>query len=158
MSPRMALLTGGHCSAHPEDAVQQVCSRCGGLACSRCAAQTGLCARCARDGIAPASVRAERARTLSVIGVLSTAVGLLAVLQIVPRAAAGLWPLGFFSGIAGLVLSLMEFSAIGRGESPASGRRLAVVARAVSLVHAGLIALFFVGIFLIGVIQGFSRR
>jgi hypothetical protein len=93
-----------------------------------------------------------------VVAVFATVTGLLAVTRVLPRDLAMLWPLGFFFGIAGLVLSIQELNAIARTESPAAGRRLALLGRTVSLVHAGLIALFFMGIFVYGFMQGFSRH
>ena len=128
------------------------------MTCSQCAGATGLCLRCLHQGAAPASVRAERALILAVLALPATIVGLLAVLRVLPRSVGGLWPLGFLCGIAGLVLSLRELGDISRGASPESGRRMAVVALWVSLVHAGVITLFFLAIFAGGFLQGFSRR
>lgn len=92
---------------------------------------------------------------LSIVG---TVIGLMAVVRVLPRELALLWPLGFFSGIAGLVLSLQELGSITRGESPASGRRLAAQARAFSFLHVGIIAFFFACLALVGFMQGFSRH
>ena len=154
----MGLLTGVRCSAHPDDAAQRACARCGDKTCAQCAASTGLCARCAVEGAAPASARAARARTLAFLALPSTVVGLLAVMRVVPVSAAGLWPLGFLCGIAGLVLSVLELSAISRGASPASGRRLVMAALGVSVAHAGMLFLFFVAVFVVGFSKGFSRH
>lgn len=114
--------------------------------------------RCQMDGVAPASVRAMRAQTVSVMAIAATVTGLLAIVRVLPREVAGLWPLGFLCGVAGLVLAILERSAISRGASPASGRRPATVALAVSVVHAIFIALFFFAIAVSGFLEGFSRR
>ena len=95
---------------------------------------------------------------VSVLSALSTGVGMLAMLGLLPRVVVLLWPLGLFAGVAGLVLSLQELGAISRGESPAAGRRLAAQGRTVSIVHLSIIALFFAGLFVAGFIEGFSRH
>ena len=98
-----------------------------------------------------------QARIASVLGLVSTPLGLLAIGRAIPRELAGLFPLGFFCGVAGLVLALIELSAIALGKSPPSGRRPARLAVAVSLGHAALLVLFFLGIAIAGVAEGLSR-
>ncbi|MDP2275196.1 MAG: hypothetical protein Q8K32_30910 [Archangium sp.] len=94
---------------------------------------------------------------MAVFSFVATIAGLLAIIRVLPRDLALLWPLGFFSGLMGLVLSIQELGAIARGDSPAAGRRLARMARTVSFVHAEFIAVFFMGIFVVGFMEGSSR-
>ena len=94
---------------------------------------------------------------MSVLSFVATVAGLLAIIRVLPRDLALLWPLGFFSGLMGLVLSIQELGAIDRGQSAAAGKRVARMARTVSFVHAGFIAVFFMGIAVVGFMQGLSR-
>lgn len=152
----MGLLTGTRCALHPQDPAQEPCRACGRPSCSHCLVG-GLCPRCAAPGWeAPPSVRADRARLLSIGGVGATVAGLLAITNVLPRALAVLWPVGLISGLVALVMAIAELAAIARDEQPASGRKLALIAVVASVAHAAFLALFFFGVAVLGFLRGFA--
>jgi hypothetical protein len=96
-------VTEAVCARHPEVASTFTCDRCGRFGCGACAAGGGLCNECfVRESVRPASALAKVGLALGVLGTVT-----------------------LVSGIAGLVIGLVERRRIDEGRAPPSGLPLA---------------------------------